>query len=661
MLTLEKAGILPCGRILRPPSHGVREQPIEAERRQQHGDQRNSLVDAHTSAFQPYTGCRAEQAGHGAAAAPIRAVRGHDTGERVALVARLGEAGLILSMTTHGVIGRPLSPGSGRRVEQGEVTRRVRRRILLCLLALAVAETVTGAGQSAGECVPFEVTRPEGNYIVPGVQGGIVYRRLNGQALELDAYVQRGGGRRPAVVVVHGGGWSSGSRVAFVGQFLELLTRAGYNWIAIDYRLGGLDQYAKAVDDVVAAVAFLRCHAATLQVDPDRIALLGEDAGAHLVALAAGRRLRGVRGAILAGGFYELAAAGRLASTTDAAVLRAASPAGMTVPRDVRFLVVHGTADTEVPAAQAVAFCERVGVSGGDCEYLPVNDGIHRPENWRPGQWSYKARLIDWLDDTLQLGEANHVPYDAPPLKDIPYGPDDRHVLDAWIPDGAGPFAAVVLVHGGGWEAGDKVTYITPLFEPLSRAGFAWFSINYRLSPDVRHPEQLDDVRRALRFVREHAGRFRVDPERIALIGESASGQMAALLATEDRRLAATVSFYGVYDFLPMVTDASPRSLLVRLFGHSTLNDEARALLRRYSPIAHVHRDMPPLLLVHGTNERLWEQGRTMAARLAEVGVRHELVALEGAPHGMENWEGHPEWTGYKERLVEWLRVQLPR
>jgi alpha-L-fucosidase 2 len=217
----------------------------------------------------------------------------------------------------------------------------------------------------------------------------------------------------------------------------------------------------------------------------------------------------------------------------------------------------------------------------------------------------------------------------------------------------------VVLVHGGGWEAGDKVTYITPLFAPLARAGLAWFSIDYRLTPDVRHPEQMDDLRRAVAWVRAHAGRFRVDPTRLAVVGESASGQMAALLATEDRELAGVVSFYGVYDFPALVTDPSPRSLLRRLFGRETLDEDARAVLARYSPITRVHANMPPMLLVHGTNERLWAQGQAMRDRLAAVGAPHELVALDGAPHGMESWEGRPEWSGYRKTVVDWLARTL--
>ena len=134
---------------------------------------------------------------------------------------------------------------------------------------------------------------------------------------------------------------------------------------------------------------------------------------------------------------------------------------------------------------------------------------------------------------------------------------------------------------------------------------------------------------------------------------------MVAQVATEDRALAAVVSFYGVYDIGAMVSDASPRSLLARLFGRTTLDPEARALMRTASPLYRVHRGMPPLLLVHGTNERLWEQGVAMAGALKQAGVPSELVRLDGAPHGMGSWEGRPEWAGYKPRVVGWLRARF--
>jgi hypothetical protein len=71
--------------------------------------------------------------------------------------------------------------------------------------------------------------------------------------------------------------------------------------------------------------------------------------------------------------------------------------------------------------------------------------------------------------------------------------------LDASIPDGPGPFPAAILVHGGAWRNGDKRTYMQPMFAPLSSAGFAWFSINYRMAPGDLYPAALDDLVSAIR------------------------------------------------------------------------------------------------------------------------------------------------------------------
>jgi acetyl esterase len=551
------------------------------------------------------------------------------------------------------------------------------RSAVVCLAL--VLSAFAGIAPASAECPAVQPRNPDGNYIVPGVLGGIPYRKVDGLELSLDAYVQRKGDRRPAVVVVHGGGWTSGSRATYVGQILELLTRAGYNWFSVDYRLGGVERYTAALDDLKAAIEFVRCNAAAFRIDPDRIALVGEDAGAHLAALAAAEKPAGVQAAVLLGGFYDLRALERF-SSLDRALVTRASPVGRVSAGMPDLLAVHGTADRDVPPDQAMTFCEQVRRAGGRCEYLPVEGAIHAAENWRPEQWTYKQRVVDWLGGRLGLHLAGHEPYRGALQKDVVFGKYAHRtrayaelLLDAWAPEGPGPFPAVIAVHGGGWEAGDKVTYITPALEALARGGFAWFSIDYRLTPYYRHTNQLDDLRRAIRFVRYNARRFKIDPKRIALLGESASGQMVTQVASEPCRgktgvrdaverqpctVAAAVSFYGVYDFTTQ-TDASPRSIPARLFGVEVLDEAGRGLLRRYSPLYNVHKGMPPVLLIHGTAERLYSQGVAMDAKLAAVGVPHELYKVQGAPHGMENWEGHPEWTGYKEKLVAWLRRQL--
>lgn len=519
------------------------------------------------------------------------------------------------------------------------------------ILPLIVTLTLNTSA-SPQPCAALQIRNPDGNYIIPGVKGDIPY---SGD-LALDAYVQRSGGRRPSVVVIHGGAWSSGSRVAHVGQILEVLTRAGYHWFSVDYRLGGLARFEDSLADVRAALAFIRCHAAGLGVDATRLVLLGEDSGAHLAALLAAERPPGVIGAVLLGGFYDLAAIPRVAQDLDGDALARASPIAHIVPQMPPLLVVHGGADSEAPLDQARRYCQEVDRAKGRCRLLEVAGASHRSENWWPSQWTHKRQMVAWLSALGPLPAPAHRPRSGIVQKDIVYSPSAQLKLDAFVPRAARPGPAIIVVHGGGWEAGDKVTYVTPLFEPLARAGLAWFSIDYRLTPAFAHTDQLDDVRQAIRFVRAGHARFNIDPARIVLVGESASGQMVTQVAAEEDSIAGVISFYGVYDLSAMVTDASPRSLLVRLFRRHVLDDESRALLRRYSPLYRAHRDMPPVLLVNGTGERLWAQAQSFAQRLTELGARHEVIALEGAPHGMENWEGHPEWMTYKRFVPEWIR-----
>ena len=104
-------------------------------------------------------------------------------------------------------------------------------------------------------------------------------------------------------------------------------------------------------------------------------------------------------------------------------------------------------------------------------------------------------------------------------------------LLDASVPDGPGPFPAVILVHGGGFTGGSKTMYITPMFQPLTTAGFAWFSMNYRLVPEVNLHGQVDDVISAIQWVHDQAREYKVDPGRIALVGESAGAFLVGYAA----------------------------------------------------------------------------------------------------------------------------------
>jgi alpha-L-fucosidase 2 len=236
--------------------------------------------------------------------------------------------------------------------------------------------------------------------------------------------------------------------------------------------------------------------------------------------------------------------------------------------------------------------------------------------------------------------------------------------LDAGLPAGPGPFAGAILVHGGGWTSGDKRVNFAPLFSPLTRAGIAWFSINYRLAPKYRYPACLDDVQTAIRWVKAHAAEFRVDPARIALVGESSGGQlveMAALRAGPDTRLAAVVPFYAPCDLVAeMRRRGSLGRSMVALFGRPEFDTEMGHLMHDASPLHFVHPGLPPFLLVHGTSDRIvpYEQSVQFQAALRAAGVDCQLVSIANGPHSMGNWNRLD--PHYGDQVVQWL-VQVLR
>lgn len=461
------------------------------------------------------------------------------------------------------------------------------------------------------------------SYITPGALSDVVYR----DGLALDAYALPGE-PRPAAVIIHG---SRGNKTTHVTQLFDLLSRAGLAWFSPDYR---------TLDDVVEAIRFIRC-AGRFNIT-DEIVLIGEDTGAQVALELAAQG--GFRGVITFGAKFSPEIEGWRPGTAGSGPAasprpKPRDPAGPALPT-APVLMFHGTNDDKFPAARAEALCKKME----KCVFYPVAGGIHNFENWHPDQWHWKEELTAWL-----RGDRRGL------WKDIAFArPGGSELLmDAFLPAGRGPFPAVVIVHGGGWEAGDKVTYVSPIFEPLARAGFAWFSIDYRLTPYVHIPEQLEDLGAAVRYVREHAARFHVDPNRLAVLGESASGHLVAQLASQPCpgcEVQAVVSFYGVYDFTEWRADAERAGELPRLFGDWTPDT-----LRRYSPLYSAKPGLAPILLIQGTHDELYKGTLQYSARLKEVGARSELLLLEGAPHGMENWEGHPEWAHYKQRLVDWL------
>lgn len=252
-------------------------------------------------------------------------------------------------------------------------------------------------------------------------------------------------------------------------------------------------------------------------------------------------------------------------------------------------------------------------------------------------------------------------------FKDVVYREIDgvRLALDVHIPEGKGPFPAAILVHGGGWVAGDKQQYITYVFQPLSDAGFAWFSVNYRLAPQHKFPADAEDVEEAIRWVKANAEKYHVDVKRLALIGESAGGHLVSYVGAHQAtgtQVTAVVSMYGIHDFISASVEwkAIPTEIL-QLFGIQVVDADSAPILIQASPVTYVKQQMPSFLLIHGSKDEdvPYEQSVEMCDKMKNAGAKCDLITVEGAPHGMDHWEDHPQFLWYKKALVDWLRKTL--
>ncbi|MEI9813910.1 MAG: alpha/beta hydrolase [Acidobacteriota bacterium] len=263
-------------------------------------------------------------------------------------------------------------------------------------------------------------------------------------------------------------------------------------------------------------------------------------------------------------------------------------------------------------------------------------------------------------------------------LENVQYGQNGSEPLtmDGYIPEGTGKHPAAILVHGGAWVSGDKARSVRPLFKPLSDGGMAWFSINYRLargnSPDALISIEgltalrnaSDDVRAAVDYVRAHAEEWNIDPQRIALIGESAGAHLASMAAlkTTAQPVQAVVAFYSPSDLVKLA-QTSPRipDILRNAVKGTPLEAILMGALRQLSPQSLITKDAPPFLMIHGTADTLvpFEQSESMCGALRSVGASCELFAVPGAGHGINFWEGEPSMMAYKEKMITWLKATL--
>jgi acetyl esterase/lipase len=236
--------------------------------------------------------------------------------------------------------------------------------------------------------------------------------------------------------------------------------------------------------------------------------------------------------------------------------------------------------------------------------------------------------------------------------KNIEYSnPDDQHLqLNMARPkEGAGPFPAVICIHGGGFRAGTRDGF-NGLCLQLAERGYVAVTVSYRLAPKYQFPAAVHDVKAAVRWMRANAEKYQIDPDRIGTTGGSAGGHLAQFLgvtsgvkkfegdggnAEYSSSVKCVVNFYGPSDFTKSYDASVDAKDVLPLFLGGNLEQEHRRHIES-SPLYWVTPDAAPTLFVHGTKDAYvaHEQAEWIVERMKAADVEATLMTIEDGDHG---------------------------
>ena len=236
-------------------------------------------------------------------------------------------------------------------------------------------------------------------------------------------------------------------------------------------------------------------------------------------------------------------------------------------------------------------------------------------------------------------------PGDARVVRGIPFAAPSDHplTLDVYTPLSAGRFPVLVQIYGGSWQRGAPAN--DEMFARYFAAhGYVVAAIDYRHAPRWQWPAQIEDVRAALAWLREHAAEHGGDATRTALLGRSAGAQLALMAAYLEGtpRVAAVVSYYGPTDLAEgWRVPPRPDPLDVRAVLEAYLGGTPDAVPDRYrdaSPVTYASATLPPTLLIYGARDHIVEArfGRALDDRLRRAGATSVLLEIPWAEHAFD-------------------------
>lgn len=265
----------------------------------------------------------------------------------------------------------------------------------------------------------------------------------------------------------------------------------------------------------------------------------------------------------------------------------------------------------------------------------------------------------DWMDFSQEVPTArvNHI---TRKFMDIPYGTHGKQLLDIYLPEeGDGPFPVIVNVHGGGFTHCDKGDFhLYPTFYALEQ-GFAVVAVNYRLSPEVKFPQHIYDIKNAIRWISSNASLYMLDAHNLFLWGTSAGGYIVSMVGVicatyeidENSQKKQVSSKKGVAVLCPLIDlraiheqlgdsqlyETTKKILDVITGSFFGTDNPSKELLHRSNPENYITSKIPPFYIQHGSLDPLvpLEQARHFYSALCRELGHNEIVLdiLENATH----------------------------
>jgi acetyl esterase/lipase len=239
-----------------------------------------------------------------------------------------------------------------------------------------------------------------------------------------------------------------------------------------------------------------------------------------------------------------------------------------------------------------------------------------------------------------------------------------------------GPAPAVLLIHGGGFRAGKRQSYLQQA-NRLAERGYVAATASYRLAPRNQFPSSVEDAKAAVRFLRANAAKYGIDPDRIGAWGGSAGGHLVLMLGlTSDitefegtgpnrefsSKVQAVINYYGPTDFTQSYSKSVDAADVLPLWlgGHL---DQNRKIHQKASPINWVNPNAAPTLSLHGTKDAYvaYEHSVQLTERLINAGVEAELETFSGAGHGFKGPDAERAETLAFQFLDRHLRPTTPQ